>query len=171
MLSELITSKARIKLLIKFFLNTETKSYLRLLERELCESSNAIRIELNRLEKLDLIKGKTVGNKKMFQGNIHHPFYNEIRSLIMKDTGLHDIKSLKKHKTDQIRDILVIGSYAEGITSNIIDLIIISHMLKAEDLTEDIKALESKTNKRIRYLIINEKDLNRILNDNYYFPL
>ena len=50
MLETLISSKTRIKLLLKFFLNSKTKSYLRNLESEFGESTNAIRVELNRLE-------------------------------------------------------------------------------------------------------------------------
>ena len=50
MLNSIITSKTRIKLLLKFFLNSNTKSYLRNLEQEFGESTNAIRVELNRLE-------------------------------------------------------------------------------------------------------------------------
>ena len=51
MIEALISSKTRIKLLLKFFLNSKTTSYLRGLEAEFGESSNAIRIELNRFEK------------------------------------------------------------------------------------------------------------------------
>jgi len=50
MIESLITSKTRIKLLLKFFFNSQTKSYLRSMEKEFGESSNAIRIELNRFE-------------------------------------------------------------------------------------------------------------------------
>ena len=44
MLETLITSKTRIKLLLKFFLNSKNQSYLRNLESEFGESSNAYSI-------------------------------------------------------------------------------------------------------------------------------
>ena len=50
-LDTLITSRTRVKLLMKFFLNSRTTSYLRDLENEFDESTNAIRVELNRFEK------------------------------------------------------------------------------------------------------------------------
>ncbi|HPI15850.1 MAG TPA: ArsR family transcriptional regulator, partial [Spirochaetota bacterium] len=50
MLDALITSKTRVKLLLKFFMNPETRSYLRSLAEEFGESTNAVRVELNRLE-------------------------------------------------------------------------------------------------------------------------
>ena len=54
MLDSLITSKTRIKLLLKFFLNTSTHAYLRGLADEFGESTNALRLELNHLENIDV---------------------------------------------------------------------------------------------------------------------
>jgi len=50
MLDSLITSQTRIKLLLRFFLNPENTSYLRELAQEFGESTNAVRLGLNRLE-------------------------------------------------------------------------------------------------------------------------
>ena len=69
MLDTLITSKTRIKLLLKFFLNSNSSSYLRGLESEFGESSNAIRLELNKFEKAGLLTTTTNGNKKMFKAD------------------------------------------------------------------------------------------------------
>ncbi len=49
MLESLITSKTRLRLLIKFFVNSQTQSHLRGLAEEFGESTNAIRKELNNL--------------------------------------------------------------------------------------------------------------------------
>ena len=64
MLSSLITSQTRIKLLKKFFLNSNTKAHLRGLESEFGESSNAIRVELNRFEEAGLLILSKMGIKK-----------------------------------------------------------------------------------------------------------
>ena len=58
MLEALITSKTRIKLLLKFFLNSGNSAYLRGLEPEFGGSTNAIRQELNRLENANLLVAK-----------------------------------------------------------------------------------------------------------------
>ena len=49
MLDSLITSKTRLKMLIKFFVNTTNKGYLNGLANEFNESTNSIRKELNNL--------------------------------------------------------------------------------------------------------------------------
>ena len=49
MLDSLITSKTRLRLLIKFFLNIANTGYLNGLENEFGESTNYVRKELNNL--------------------------------------------------------------------------------------------------------------------------
>ena len=69
MIDTLISSKTRIKLLLKFFLNSNNTAYLRNLENEFHESTNSIRIELNRFEEAGLLIASTEGNKKIFKVN------------------------------------------------------------------------------------------------------
>ncbi|MBW2100750.1 MAG: GntR family transcriptional regulator, partial [Deltaproteobacteria bacterium] len=52
--SGLIASKTRIKLLIRFFFNPKTRSYLRELAKEFNVSTNSVREELNQLTGTDL---------------------------------------------------------------------------------------------------------------------
>ena len=73
MLDSLITSKTRIKLLLKFFLNTSTHAYLRGLADEFGESTNALRLELNHLENAGLLKAENKGNRKVYHANSAHP--------------------------------------------------------------------------------------------------
>ena len=47
----LISSKTRIKLLVRFFFNPRTQSYLRELAKEFNVSTNSVRKELNQLTK------------------------------------------------------------------------------------------------------------------------
>ena len=77
--------------MLKFFLNSKTKGYLRGLSQEFGESTNSIRIELNRLEKAGMLKTEFQGNKKFFQANTNHPLFNEINSIISKYLGLDKI--------------------------------------------------------------------------------
>ena len=69
MLDSLITSKTRIKLLIKFFSNRHTTAYLRSLAQEFNESSNSVRLELNRLADAGLLKAQNDGNTKLYKAN------------------------------------------------------------------------------------------------------
>ena len=88
MLNALITSKTRIKLLLKFFLNVQSSSYLRGLESEFSESTNALRLELNRFEKAGLLVSNNVGNRKYYRANDSHPLFPDINNIVMKYVGL-----------------------------------------------------------------------------------
>src|SRR5512138_2556280 len=91
MLDTLITSKTRVKLLLKFFLNSNSRSYLRNLETEFGESTNAIRLELNRFEKAGLLISGMEQNRKVFRANTRHPLYPDINNLIRKYVGFDQI--------------------------------------------------------------------------------
>ena len=84
MLEALISSKTRIKILVKFFLNDNLTSYLRGMEEEFGESTNSIRIELNRFEKAGFLQSFSKGNKKIFKVNNTHPLFREINSIVKK---------------------------------------------------------------------------------------
>ena len=88
MLEALITSKTRVNLLLKFFLNSNNKGWLRSLETEFGESTNAIRLELNRLFKAGLLVSINEGNKKIYMANTKHPLFNDIHSLLFTHIGL-----------------------------------------------------------------------------------
>src|ERR1700690_347614 len=108
MIETLISSKTRVKLLLKFFLNTRTTAYLRSLEEEFGESTNAIRLELNKFEKAGFIDSYSEGNKKLFTVNIKHPLFKDINSIVLKMTGLdHVIDYMLQHIGDLDKVYLV----------------------------------------------------------------
>ncbi|MFM8685421.1 MAG: ArsR family transcriptional regulator, partial [Bacteroidota bacterium] len=69
MLDTLITSKTRIKLLLKFFSHQANASYLRLLAEEFEESTNSVRVELNRLTQAGLLQSYQEGNTVQYKAN------------------------------------------------------------------------------------------------------
>ena len=63
MLGELITSKTRLRLLIKFFISQANKGYLNGLANEMGESTNSIRKELNHLFDAGYLNKSKFNNK------------------------------------------------------------------------------------------------------------
>jgi len=152
MIETLISSKTRIKLLVKFFLNSSTTAYLRGLETQFGESTNAIRIELNRLEKAGMLRAFTKGNKKIFQANTEHPLYNEVHSIVMKYIGIDQVIENVIERLGDVQAVYLAGEFAQGINSDIIDLILVGG-LNQEYLLHLIHKAESLVKRRIRYLI------------------
>ncbi|MCK4639590.1 MAG: ArsR family transcriptional regulator [Bacteroidales bacterium] len=152
MLDTLITSKTRIKLLLKFFLNSNSSAYLRNLENEFGESTNSIRIELIRFEKAGLLKSQYKGNKKFFRANTEHPLFNAINNLLRKHLGFDRIIETVVKKLGEVKCVFIVGDFARGIDNNIIDLIFVGNINK-NFLVELIEKAEKLIKRRIRYLV------------------
>jgi hypothetical protein len=124
MLDTLITNKTRVKLLLRFFLNPEAKSYLRGLEEEFGESTNAIRIELNRFEAAGLLVSWEDKNKKMFSANPKHPLFGDIRSILRKHSGIDTIINKVINNLGNIESAYLTGMVAKGFDNSTLELFI-----------------------------------------------
>ena len=153
MLDTLITSKTRIKLLLKFFLNSNSRSYLRNLETEFGESTNAIRIELNKFEKAGLLKTELDGNKKYFQANTEHPLYKDINSILLKQIGFDKIVERLVHKLGNLEIVYITGDFAKGINTEIIDLIFVGDNIDKEYLARLVEKTEKLIKRKIRNVV------------------
>jgi hypothetical protein len=158
MLDTLITSKTRLKLLLKFFLNSGSKAYLRQLESEFGESSNAIRLELNRFEKAHLLTASTTGNKKYYRANIKHPLFPDINNILMKYVGFDQIIDKVIRKLGDLKCAYIVGDFAQGRDNHIIDLVFVCDGINREYLARLIGKVEKLINRKIRYVIFNEEE-------------
>jgi len=157
MIETLISSKTRIKLLLKFFLNSSTKSYLRGLESEFGESSNAIRLELNRLEKAGMLSSSSEGNKKIFQANQKHPLFKEVHNIVLKHIGFDKIIENVVERLGDVEKVFVSGAFAKGMDSSIIDLVFIGKVNKSY-LIELIEKVEKLISRKVRYVIFDKEE-------------
>lgn len=168
MIDSLITNKTRLKLLLKFFLNSQTTSYLRNLETEFGESTNAIRIELNRMEAAGLLNSEFSGNKKLFRANQRHPLFHEINSIVRKTIGIDKIIDKVTSNIGELKEAYLIGELARGKDSNIIDLLLVGGSIDKIYVTELIEKVEISLNRKIRFLIINDTEKDDYLAKNNF---
>jgi hypothetical protein len=134
LLDTLITNKTRVKLLLRFFLNPDSKSYLRGLEEEFGESTNAIRIELNRFEAAGLLVSWEDKNKKMFSANQKHPLFSDIRSILRKHTGIDTIITKVINNLGNIESAYLNGMMAKGLENSSLELFIFGDPIDQEYL-------------------------------------
>lgn len=151
MLDALISSRTRINLLLKFFINPQSTSYLRELAYEFGESTNAIRLELNRFENAGMLESAYNRNRKMYRVNIGHPLYKDVRNIILKHVGIDKIIEHLIEKLGNPEKVYLCGDFAKGKNSDIIDIVIVGDINKGYMLTL-IEKVEPVINKRIRYL-------------------
>jgi len=161
MLDTLITSKTRIKLLLKFFLNPGTKSYLRGLATEFGESTNAIRVELNRLTEAKLLKSVNSGRTVEYRANKQHSLFKDLQSVVKKFVGLDKVAEELAAKLGDIQAAYVIGDYAKGNDSGLIDLVLVGQV-DDEKLKEVTKKTEELIDRKIRTLVLAPTDLEKL---------
>lgn len=165
MLESLITSKTRIKLLLKFFLNSQTKSYLRSLEQEFGESSNAIRVELNRLESAGLLKTELSGNRKYFCANTQHPLFNDINNILLKFVGIDQLIEKVTSRIGNLDAAYLTGDFAIGRDSPIIDLVLTGNELDISYISQLVDKAGEFVDRKIRFLVLSATQMEDYFND------
>ncbi|MBN3582556.1 winged helix-turn-helix transcriptional regulator [Algoriphagus aestuarii] len=133
MLESLVTSKTRIKLLLKFFAHANS-GYLRSLAKEFDESTNSVRVELNRLTEAGLLVSEEEGKTKLYKANKNHPFFNEITNMVSKFLGLDDLMERIVKRMGEVEKAYIVGDYALGIDSGTVNMILIGQNLDKEYL-------------------------------------
>lgn len=157
MLETLISSRTRIKLLLKFFLNSNTTAYLRSLETEFGDSTNAIRLELNRLEEAGMLTSFIDGNKKMFRANTGHPLFRDIHNILLKTIGLDQVILNVVERLGDVEQVFLVGEMAKGIDNHVIDLVLVGDVDK-KYLLNLIDKAEDLIKRKIRYLIYTNEE-------------
>ena len=140
MLNKLITSKTRLRLLIKFFINQANSGYLNGLASEFNESTNSIRKELNHLSEAGYLEKYKDNNKVGYKANTEHPLFDMLQKVVYKHLGLEEIVERVLERMGPVQKILLVGDYAQGLDSGTIDVVLIGNKLN----TEYIEALEQK---------------------------
>lgn len=151
MIETLISSKTRIKLLLKFFLNSNATAYLRNLEDEFGESTNAIRLELNKFEEARMLVSSQDGKKKIFRVNTRHPLFGELHNIVLKYVGLDQIIEHVIERLGSLDKVYLTGSLSRGVDRDIIDLVFVGRIDKVY-LTELIEKAEGIIRRKIRFI-------------------
>ena len=132
LLGPLITSKTRLKLLSRFFLNQNLSGYLQGLSKELEENTNSIRVELNRLEEAEMLISTLEGRRKLYRVNALHPLASDITSIVRKVAGIDTVIDRVVENLPELKQVWICGDLARGVPSGSIDCILIGEELDAE---------------------------------------
>ncbi|MCS4227921.1 ArsR family transcriptional regulator [Sphingobacterium sp. BIGb0165] len=155
MLESLITSKTRLKLLIKFFVSASNQGHLRGLADEFQESTNAIRKELNQLSEAGYLEKSTDKNKIVYRANTKHSLFKPLQKLIHTYLGIDDVVEFILQKAGDIQEVSLVGNYAEGIDSGNIEILIWGNDLNQAYLLQ----LADKVGKKLKKeIVVNFED-------------
>lgn len=149
----LITSRTRIEILMRLFLNPLRKAYLRQLSAETGVSPSLIRAELQQLEESGLLKKERSGRQVLFCANTEHALFPELNSMVRKALGMDHILESIVERLGSLEAAWLIDDYAEGRDTGIIDLLLVGH-LDQENLPVLVAKAEKYLQRKIRTLVM-----------------
>ena len=158
MLKELFISEVRVNL-IKFLVkNYHQEFHVRALVRELGVEINAIRRELEKLTKLDILIKRPWGNKIFYKMNILSPFYPDFVSLIYKEEGI-SLKFLKaKDNLGNIKFLALSKEFCIGRQASALELDLLIVGNPNLNVLENIISKFEQEEREINYSIISEEE-------------
>ena len=151
MLDSIITSKTRLRLLIKFFINVGIHGHLRGLAEEFGESTNAIRKELNNLVGAGYLHRLGEGNKIDYSANPTHPLFKTLQSIVRTHIGLDTILTSVLERMGQVNQLVVVGDYANGIDSGTIEMVIVGSVINQPYLEQLSPKIQSLIDRKVSF--------------------
>lgn len=161
LLSPLISSKTRARLLLRFFSNPGNSTYLRALSSEFDLSSNTVREELNRLTHAQLLRTFKSGREIHYQANDQHPLFGELISIVKKVLGIDQVIDNIIARLGDLRLAILVDDYAEGRDTGIIDLVLVGE-IDQQQLSELVAKTEAFIDRKIRTLSLNSDEYKRL---------
>mgnify|MGYP001411885067 FL=1 len=157
MLNKLITSKTRLRLLIKFFVNQANRGYLNGLASEFNESTNSIRKELNHLSNAGYLEKYRDNNKIGYKANIKHPMFEILQKVVFKHLGLEEIVEHVLAQMGKVKEIHLIGDYAKGLDTGSIEVLLIGDQLNTKYIFQLEQKIEKLIERKVQFIISNRK--------------
>ena len=165
MLEVIIKSRTRLKILIKFFLFEGIQGYIRGMAKEFNESPNAIRMEINQFVHAGLLFSANKGRKRVFQANPRHPLYPELKSIIRKTVGIDRIIHIITRQTEKLDSIYITGTFAKGIDSETIELVLVGKELDKSKLDELILHAGKLIERKLIYFMVTKEQMKYFFKD------
>ena len=143
--------------MLKFFTHPDAQGHLRGLAEEFGDSTNSVRIELNKLEEAGLLQRQVSGQKMVYQVNKANPFYFNLVSMVSKYLGFDELVESLLEQVGDLKEAYVVGDYARGVDSGTIELILVGQ-LHADVVDDLVDRVSKRINRRIVYLVIDKEN-------------
>lgn len=163
MLNSLITSRTRLRMLIKFFVSAANNGYLNGLATEFNESTNSIRKELNNLSGAGYLLKSKKNNRIIYNANTSHPMFNVLQKIVRQHLGLEEIVETVIDRIGNVCEIALTGDYAHGVDSGNIEIIINGTVVDLEYLDKISLIITEKIGRDVNFLLNQKTDSNSII--------
>lgn len=159
--SGLITSKTRVRILMRLFLNPSRHAYLRELAGEFDLSPSLVREELRQLDDAGFLDSEKNGRQIHYKANQKHPLFHELHSMVQKALGMDRILDSIIERLGNLEQAYLIDDYAEGKDTGIIDLVLIGN-IDQENLIDLVHKTERYIDRKIRTLVLTQREWDKM---------
>jgi DNA-binding transcriptional ArsR family regulator len=161
MLDSLFTSKMRVQILMRLFLNPQSRAYLRELAHEFGASPGHLRTELRQLSEAGLLTSDREGRQVQYQADRSHPLFPELQSMVRKALGMDRIVDSVVERLGKLELAFLLDDYALGKDTGIIDLGLVGE-IDETNLNDLVHKTERYINRRIRTLVMSRPEYERL---------
>jgi len=161
MLGSLITSKMRVQILMRLFLNPDSRAYLRELAQEFDASPGHVRTELQQLSETGLLTSEKDGRQVQYRADRSHPLFPELQSMVRKALGMDRILDSIIERLGKLEAAYLTGDYAQGKDTGIVDLVLVGDV-NPRNLDDLVRKTERYIQRRIRTLVLSADELERM---------
>lgn len=113
-LLEILFPKVRAEVLRLLFADEGQELHLRELTRQSGLTLGTLQTEVEKLCAADLLLSRRDGNRRCFRANAAHPLFPDLRQLVLKTAGLHDVLAEALRGVAGVELAFVFGSLAAG---------------------------------------------------------
>lgn len=145
-------------MLVKFFIRAANKGHLNALASEFGESTNGVRKELNKLKDAGYLISNKEQNKVIYRANTEHPLYSVLQQLVKKHLRLDEMVEAIVKRIGDVQKIILIGDYAKGIDSGLIEVLLIAKNINENYIIELEKKLKNKIGRKVVFFMDSEDD-------------
>ena len=117
------------------------------------ESTNAIRKELNHLQNAGYLNKVKVNNKIEYKANIKHPLFEVLQKVVLKHLGLEDIVETVLERMGPVDQIILVGDYANGVDSGLIEVFIIGQNLNMNYIAQLEDKIENLIGRKVSFYL------------------
>ncbi len=161
MLSDLITSRVRVKILTLLLSDPDKIYHVREIVRQTKEEINAVRRELQQMEKRGMVSKEPRANRLYYSFRKSYSLYFELLELVAKTTHMGGELLKNRAKLGKVKYIMMSGNLIRGLPRdpNGVDLLVVGTIVLPE-LAQIIRAEETRRGREINYTVMTEEEFN-----------
>jgi DNA-binding transcriptional ArsR family regulator len=157
----LITSKMRVRILMRLFLNPNQQAYIRELAEEMQASPSQVSEELKKLNVSGLLHTEKNGRQVHYSANEQHPLYPELHSMVKKALGMDHILESIIERLGKLELAILVDDYAQGKDTGIIDLVLVGD-INTTNLYDLVGKAEKYIGRKIRTLVVSRSEYRKL---------